>query len=72
MLEFFRMIGDTIVTFAQMVINIVYGLVQFVLMLPKVLTFSAFAASFVPTFLISFFTASIIITVVVVLINRKG
>lgn len=71
MLDFFQTITDALSTLFSLISNLVTGLVQFLAMIPQVFVFMGTASAFIPTFMVAFFVASISISVMLVVINRK-
>ena len=72
MLSFLSSILDFFGYIINLVKFIVTGLVQFFMSIPKITAFLTTAPTFVPTFLLVYFTFSVTMTIVLVVINRKG
>lgn len=72
MLQFFQTVTDALGTAFSFLSNIITGFVQLLAMIPQIFLFAGTASAFIPTFLIAFFTASISISVMLVIIGRKS
>lgn len=71
MLGLLRSILETIILLVNFLINIILGLINFLLMIPTYITFITSLISVVPAFAQVFFSAGIILTVILFMINRQ-
>lgn len=69
MLQFFNSITDSFLSLLRFIGNIVSSVVIFFGFIPRVFTFMTTATSFLPTFLVAFFTLSISLLVVKVILD---
>lgn len=72
MLQFFQTVTDALSTAFSFLANIITGFVQLLAMIPQVFVFVGTASAFIPTFMLVFFTASVSISVMLVVIGRKS
>lgn len=72
MLGILQSILETITLVIQFIINMIVGLVHFILMIPTYFTFVISLVDVVPAFATVFFTAGITLTIILFMINREA
>lgn len=71
MINLFRSILETIILLVSFVINLIVSIFQFIANIPFYLNYVVSLTSVVPTFALTFFTAGISLTLILLIINRQ-
>ena len=70
--EMIKNFVSVVTSIIQFVINLVVSLVRFIVMIPTYLTSVINSINLLPAYIIPFATATVFISVIMLLINRKG
>lgn len=71
MFDWLKSIADTIFTVFQLLLNIINGIVQFFIMVPKFVAYVTTAVAYIPAPLVIFITVGTTISVVLLIVGRN-
>jgi hypothetical protein len=71
MFNWLKSIADTIFTVFQLLLNIINGIVQFFIMVPKFVAYVITAVAYIPAPLVIFITVGTSISVVLLIVGRN-